>query len=132
MPQNTPATTRPFTSVSMPIDILRINPKTYNGFVGIDAQGNQLNFPTYQSAVQAGVKNIGPNLKQSINHQSTDQTPKSTKDQNLANNPTEVDKYIQTKIDESKKLMNGWVQNPTPEVPNTPTSSFTPNGPQKQ
>lgn len=52
---NTPATTRPFSPISMPIDILRINPKQYSGFVGVDpVSGESRSFPTYQAAVEAG------------------------------------------------------------------------------
>lgn len=52
---NTPATTRPFSPISMPIDILRTPVNQYSGFVGVDpASGEQRSFPTYQAAVEAG------------------------------------------------------------------------------
>lgn len=98
MPRNTPATTRSFAAgASMPIDLLRINPKTYEGFSGLDANGNQMTYPTYQAAVQAGVQSITPNYKESISNQAQNPgippTPKPTN--TAATNPSEVDKYIQ-------------------------------------
>ena len=95
---NTPATTRPFSPISMPIDILRINPKQYSGFVGVDpVSGESRSFPTYQAAVEAGAWTIKPNL-----HSQAPTTPTEATTQDVQ--PTQVDKYIQWQIDKSKNL----------------------------
>ena len=43
-------------------DILRINPRTYNGFVA-EVNGETKNFPTQAAAIAAGAANIKPNFE---------------------------------------------------------------------
>ena len=111
---NTPATTRPFSPVNMPIDILRINPRLYSGFKWTDVDGNVITYPTYQSAVQAWASQVSPNYKEWIQQPNINQDGAASAVANLSSTPqsqqpiqpSEVDKYIQKEIDNSKNMQS--------------------------
>lgn len=98
---NTPATTRPFNPISMPIDILRIPVNQYSGFRWIDQNTWETKvFPTYRKAIESGMWNISPNYienqQKSINdwwQQPTQPIPQQTS----------ADKYLQNMIDTTKQ-----------------------------
>jgi len=109
---STPETTRSSSPINMPVDILRINPRLYSGFRGTDVDGNVIIYPTYQAAVQAWAAQVSPNYKQWIESPNINQDGTWVSQPKQPTQPSEVDKYIQGQIDQSRTALNP--QQPTP------------------